>query len=92
MTGAANLIILEEILSMPVALLLESPCKRWQTLLTVTGWNAANSDWEFLTYVSKLEFEESILLTRSGPIIEKYSLKPSAISSGLVKFCSPTFS
>jgi hypothetical protein len=30
MTGAANLIILEEILPllMPVALLLESPCKR----------------------------------------------------------------
>jgi hypothetical protein len=53
MTGAAFLTILQEILSMPVALLLESPSKRRQTCLTVTGWNAANSDLRFLTYVSK---------------------------------------
>jgi hypothetical protein len=37
MAGAAILIILQEILSMPVALLLESPFKRQKIRLTVTG-------------------------------------------------------
>ena len=48
--GATILIILQKILSMPVALLLKSPCKRRQTWLTVTGWNAANSDSALLVY------------------------------------------
>jgi hypothetical protein len=49
---------------------------------TVVGWNAANSDVAFLTYALKLQLDVSILLAKSGPIFEKYSLKPSAISCG----------
>jgi hypothetical protein len=51
MAGAAILIILHEILSMPVALLLDNPHNKLNISLTVVGWNVANSDVDFLTYV-----------------------------------------
>ena len=76
MAGAAILIILHEILSMPVALLVDKPHNKWS--FTVVGWNAANSDAAFS-------------LAQSGPIFEKYSLKPSAISYGSSKILSPIF-
>ena len=74
MAGVAILIILHDILSMPVALLLDNPpniiiYKYYlqilftyyrQILFTVVGWNAVNSDVTFFTYVSKLQFDVSI--------------------------------
>ena len=68
MAGVAMLIILHDILSTTVALLLDNPLSNWYTLLTVVGWNAANSDAAFLTYVSKLQLDVWIWLARSGPI------------------------
>ena len=73
MAGAAILIILHEILSIPVALLLDNPHNKLRISLTVLGWNAVTSDLDFLIYVSKLQLGISILLAKSGPIFEKYS-------------------
>jgi hypothetical protein len=36
---------------MPVALLLDNPHNKLNISLTVVGWNVANSDVDFLTYV-----------------------------------------
>ena len=69
MAGAAILIILHEILSIPVAFWTDSPHNKLKISLTVLGWNAANSDLVSLTYVSKLQLDISISFAKSGPII-----------------------
>ena len=84
--------ILLEILSTLVALLLVRPQRRWYSLLTVINSNWVNSDLAFWIKSRKLWLVVSILPAKSGPIFEKNSLKPSAISLKLVSLYSPILS
>ena len=88
----AILRILLKILSIPVVLKLDTPRKRWQTLLTVIATNAKNLDLAVLMYSWKLQSDVPILFLKSGPIFEKKTWKPSAMSLGLVRLIPFTYS
>jgi hypothetical protein len=88
---AAAFRIFPEILSRPVALELDNPLKSLATLITRNNLKLVILVTAGLIYYSKVKSEFCIKLARLGPILIKYSLKASDISSGKLMVTSLIF-
>ena len=85
MEQAAAFNILPDILSRPVVLDLDRPFEKLSTLLYGTNLKRNILDWVGFTDCSKETLESAMEFAKKDPILEKYALNASAISSGEVR-------